>query len=161
MKRFKKYIPLLLIIPLLLSFIPFDSASAYEGGLLNGKALKRVSDDSIANELTDNNTSTFIGLNDSSTKYYYEFSSPVTIDSYRVDLTISNSAQTVIELYDSSNVLITSYTVLDTQDNLLVEVTPVSGVEKVVFRSNASTLSNTYEVDLFGTFSAIDFSGGR
>jgi hypothetical protein len=149
----KKFLPLLIAIMIFL--IPFDSASAYTGGLLQGERVTRSNNINMSGNntgnTTDGNETTYYGLAGSGNSHimWYKFPSPVSIASYQI--LSDHLTQLNLRFYDSSNNLISETTNINTysvRTNLASTVNNVSIVALV----NPSVGTNLiYEWDVFTT----------
>jgi hypothetical protein len=150
MRKLKIIIALTLVI---LS-IPFSSAFAYTGGLLNGFQMNRgasVSElFSISTNVTDNNESTaeVIGkVNSAYDTIYASLSGTPTITDYQLK---ANSANIKIKYYNSSKNLIREIS-NPVINGTKTSITPVSNVAYVSLENTSSTNEYiVYEFDVFG-----------
>ncbi|MCS0827824.1 hypothetical protein NX029_28460 [Cytobacillus firmus] len=154
---------IVLIMALVLFFVPFGSAFAYTGGLLNGKKLIRASDVSSFSsehvEFTDNNETTGLtvypsGGNDT---VYYEFAEPVTLDAYQ--LKASNGVKIAVVLADGQIKNIASAGI---EHGSKTSFTAIPNVKKVYLENTAPVSVTVYEFDVFGSVAtpSNDYSGG-
>ncbi|OME07840.1 hypothetical protein BSK64_06165 [Paenibacillus odorifer] len=152
----KKLLSLLLILFFVITTIPMNTASAYDGGLLNGKIMNRGNGLDITQAtqtlITDNNESTSIGLNASAIPMvWYKFDSPVSVSSYKV----KSTAGIALTLYDANKkVLYTTSPDYPGNIGTAYSVTPTDAVTYVSFNTllTEPTKTNTvYEVDIFST----------
>lgn len=151
MKVKKKILAFLLIVPLLLTVIPFNSASAYDGGYLNGKTMnvgKTINDISRTTTLvTDNNPSTFETVNNTNSNFtWYEFDTPISFKAFK--LLAQESSFWRIAAFDYYGNRIW-YVDNPVKDGSQQTVTEVKNVKKIAIER---TLSNAklYEFDISG-----------
>ncbi|WP_214796711.1 MULTISPECIES: hypothetical protein [unclassified Exiguobacterium] len=145
-----------------LSF-PAHKASAYDGGLLHGKPITVFQDGqglTSTSAVTDGNALTQMGLQSSNRSrfLYYEFSTPVDIESFSYQISAKPLDSTVY-FYSSSKTNYQKPTL--TESNLLgaqnfsnsltgENITAnYSGVKAIAIHSNASDDTNLFEFDVF------------
>jgi hypothetical protein len=152
MLNVKKVIPILVLA--ILFFIPFNSAFAYSGGLLNGKTATTSSGVTHyvngSSDLTDNNTVTAGRFSNSTAFVEYVLTSPTDIDRTYHD----TYGFIKVEFYDSENSLITSKSLGGSNSNRNYGITSfaeVLNVKKVkVLKSGAESFTDLAEFDVFG-----------
>jgi hypothetical protein len=144
----KKVLPLLVAIMIFL--IPFGSASAYTGGLLQGKTITRSANintsGSTTRSSTDGNETTYYGIS-AGDVMWYKFASPVTISSYQV-LT-DHTYPLNLRFYDSSNNLISESTNINTYSARRNLESTVNNVSIVALLNTGTSTSLVYEWDVF------------
>lgn len=156
MKKIKKILPILLIVMLM---IPFSSAFAYSGGLLQGKSLFFYSDYNLKdgssttdNKMTDNNLTTYGSLNNNGNSYdtvWYKFTEPKTIDKYFLKLDSNDSSSLTMKFYNESNLVIYTMDISNTAD--ITNITPVNNVYGVALYNSTSSGRMVAEWDVYGT----------
>lgn len=158
MKKSRKMFSLAILFSLaLMLLIPFGSASAYTGGLLDGKLLKYGdvfggTPITSSSQVTDGDEATYQTV--TATNYlWYEFSGTADISSFKVK---ANSDNIQVQFYNSSKTKVGTATPLATELQSGTEITKnVDNVKYVaVYNSHASNSRLVYEFDVFGTVSA-------
>ncbi|SGI72002.1 Fibronectin type III domain [Mycobacterium tuberculosis] len=150
---------------LVLFFVPFGSAFAYTGGLLNGKALIRATDiNSYSSEhlgFTDNDVNTGLtiysaGGNDT---VYYKFNNPVNLTDYQVKASNVNSDYR-LNFYDSNKTLILSIIPANIDGTKVSR--SLTNITFVSIENISSANRSLFEIDVFGTVAtpSNDYSGG-
>ena len=148
------------------------SASAYTGGLLQGKGISYgtnldMSENGLTNGVTDGSeTSSVVSYASGSfDTLWYKFSSPHTITDYQ--LKADSTSGLALILYDSlKNVIFDSsihYGALKIDGLKYSTLTNYSNITYVALVNKGTTVRTIYEFDVFGSPSApapIDYSGG-
>jgi hypothetical protein len=149
----KKVLPLLIAIMIFL--IPFGSASAYTGGLLQGERVTRSSNINFSgnntNQTTDGNETTYYGLGGSGSSHimWYKFPSPVSVASYQV--LSDHVSQLNLRFYDSSNNLISETSNINTYSVRTNLASTVNNVSIVALVNTGLSTNLIYEWDVFTT----------
>lgn len=155
----KKFLSFVLLAIVLFSILPIKQSFAYEGGLLNGKAMNLGSSvgnvDLTTNEFTDNNINTANDLSAMGGKrsvLWYEFKQPVSIESFRIY--VVNLPRANLIFYDSDKVALKTIDLSSTKSNnsLVLLDKAVNNVSYVAV-SNYIT-SNTVRISEFDVFEA-------
>lgn len=158
----KKFIVLLMA--LVLFFVPFGSAFAYTGGLLQGQYMKLGPDyrtGGTVPNVTDGNETTSTTINASGSSLdtvWYEFAETVNLTDYQIKA--SNSSVVYrLKFYDSAGNQIASIepnvSGVKTSDSRI-------GVKKVALENISTSSQTVYEFDVFGSVAtpSNDYSGG-
>jgi hypothetical protein len=153
-------IPIVSILAVLFMFlVPFGSASAYTGGLLNGKIMNVGANygntTGTTPQVTDNDLTSNYLLNQGggSDTLWYEFSSPVTIDSYQLKSSY-NSYITIYAIFpdDTTQAIDLAANMSETKIPLTTPVENVKGV--YIVNTNTDATVSVSEFDVFGTGAA-------
>lgn len=146
----------------LVALIPLGSASAYQGGLLDGKELKLYSDDTNftnISEVTDSNDSTFINLYSYSRtkRIVYQFTEPVDISTFKhkstgIDFTVYFFSEYTNDPFSSSGLL--GKTKPTTADGLTDA--SYQNVKTMIIWSDSPNTLYLNEFDLFESEPVID-----
>jgi hypothetical protein len=146
---------ILIMLSALFLMMPFGYASAYNGGLLEGKELNVTSMPggtimATTDKATDGDLSNYVAINgyDSGTdSLEYEFESPVDIE----QIFIKSSRQLTVLFYDSAGVQMGISELHGTQSGTKVSLSQLrNDVSKVIFINSSASVTNlVYEIDLY------------
>ncbi|MCM3708588.1 hypothetical protein M3205_23375 [Cytobacillus firmus] len=145
---------IVLLMALVLFFVPFGSAFAYTGGLLNGKPINRGVDANTSTQIfstiTDNDEGTPVSLqaNGQQDTFWYEFSSPVNLTHYQLKAMSTVTGLKITAVTSTGQV----FTISSSPNTAGGKVsTSVSNVKKIVLTNTATSPITVYEFDVFGS----------
>lgn len=148
----EKYFSITILAVMLVVMVTPLSASAYAGGLLNGKTFNvGTSHNSVSYTtalVTDNNEATSVTLNkDADSTAWYSFDTPVNIESMRIK--VGNSGAAIqVEYYNNANAKIgqsAAYSSINSRQDVKVK-----GVKKIGIRNTSGTSHELFEFDVWG-----------
>jgi hypothetical protein len=162
-----KILPIAMIgLMLVVMLLPFGSAFAYTGGLLNGLTLYQgvsIDDTTLTRTAyTDGNeaTSSAIGIANSSTDtIWYKFNTPYNLTDYQ----LKSNGSTYIYFYDSNKNQIASLSGVTTGNKTPLSSLTIeqkSNVSYVALVNNSTSTRSISEFDVFGSAVTVNYSGG-
>lgn len=150
MKKSRKMFSLAILFSLaLMLLVPFGSASAYSGGLLDGKSLSYYTGEDAFNgyetRLTDGDETTYANLTSNASVFYQaSFTTAKDINTIK---NVSEGYGKNIKFYDSSGAFIKSQVIYG-ESSITVDVKGVKTIK--IYNASASITHKIYEIDFLG-----------